>query len=167
MKYHSFLEAYLNMYEGYGDPKYSPDKLQKELPRGFSYGNERSGKGDHKTRVMQVQNKGKKMDTDVEIGGAHGGRDKYSPSWGDGHSKAKRVLDGIDKEVESIQKDDSDSKGNDTSKRMSKAIDIRGKKAVSDITGVGRKTSPQGKGNKAMRRYMSMEDAYNDVYGDN
>ena len=171
MRYHSFLEAYLQMYEGYGDAKYSPDRLQKELPRGFSYGNMRYGKGDHAKRTLQVKDRGEKMDTDIEIGGAHGGRDKYSPAWADGHRKAKKVLDGIDKEVSDIQKSDSNSRPkSDTSDRMKKSMDkeseIKGKKAISDITGVGRKTSRQGGGNKALRRMASMGEAYKEIYGD-
>lgn len=166
MKYYSFLEAYLEMYEGYGDAKYSPDKLQKELPRGYSYGDMRYGKGDHAKRTLQVKNRGKKLDTDIEIGGAHGGRDNYSPAWGDGHKKAKKTLDGIEKEVSDIQSSDSKPKS-DISKRISKSIDTRGKKALSDITGVGRKTNARGAGNKATRRMKSMGESYNEMYEDN
>lgn len=135
--------------ENYGDPKYDPDKLSKDLPKGYKYGNETQGKGDHKKRTLQADGK----DTDIEIGGASKGTSKsYSPSWGDGHRKAKKVLAGIDKEV----KDTQSKKTNDTAKRMGKAyakkIRTAGSKAVSDITGVGRKTNPQGQGNKAKRR---------------
>lgn len=140
--------------EGYGDAKYSPNKLGKELPKGYSYGDERQGKGDHKKRTLQVDDKGKKVDTDIEVGGAHGGREKYSPSWGDGHRKAKKTLDGIDKEVSEIK----GQKKSDTAKRMSRSYarltKTAGEKVLSDVTGRGRKTNPQGHGNKAARRAL-------------
>ena len=138
--------------ENYGDNKYDPKKLEKELPKGVKYGKETQGKGDHKHRTVEVDGK----ETDMKIGGAAKGKSStYSPSWKDGHNKVKKTLKGIDKEVKSIQ----NSKGGDskdTAKRMGKGYDRQlkttGDKIISDITGKGRKTSPQGKGNKAARR---------------
>ena len=89
------------MDEGYGDPKYNPDKLQKQLPKGYKYGHEEQGKGDHRRRSLMTPD-GK--DTDITIGGAYGGKKKYSPSWGDGHKKSMKILKGIDKEVDDIQR---------------------------------------------------------------
>lgn len=142
------MKKIMGIEENYGDDKYSPERLQKDLPKGYKYGNEETKKGDHKQRTLQVDGK----DTDIKIGGAATGKANYSPSWGDGHRKAKKVLAGIDKEV----KDTQNSKSNDVAKRMGKAyakkLKTTGDKAISDITGKGRKTNPQGHGNKARRR---------------
>ena len=91
----------------------------------------------------------------MKIGGAAKGKSStYSPSWKDGHNKVKKTLKGIDREVASIQKDKGSSSS--TAKRMSKTYDrqvkTQGDKIISDITGKGRKTNRQGKGNKAVRR---------------
>ncbi len=69
---------------------------------------------------MQVKSRGKTVDTDMKIGGAHGGRDKYSPSWKATHDKHKKTLSGIDREVKSIQKTREPEK-KDTAKELSKA----------------------------------------------
>jgi len=152
------FQEFMYLRENYGDAKYSPKKLQKELPKGYSYGKEQQGKGDHKSATIQVKNKGKNVDTDMKIGGAHGGRDKYSPSWKATHDKHKKTLSGIDKEVSSIQKK-KESGDSDTSKRMNKSYDRRvaakGRKALADIRsnrGIGAKTNERGAGNKARRR---------------
>lgn len=144
-------EVQIDLVENYGDEKYHPDKLSKDLPSGYKYGSERQGKGDHKTRSMQV----KGTDTDVNIGGASKGtKQSYSPSWKDGHNKAKKLLKNIDKTVGEIQKTKENKDGAGT--RMKKAYDkqaqTKGNKIISDITGEGRKTNPQGKGSKAARR---------------
>ena len=101
--------------ENYGDNTNDPKKLEKELPKGYKYGEPRQGKGDHKTAALEVDGK----ETDMHIGGASKGTSKsFSPSWKDGHNKVKKTLKGIDKEVSDIQK----SGGNkDTAKRMGKA----------------------------------------------
>ena len=138
--------------ENYGDDKYDPKKLEKELPKGYKYGKTRQGKGDHKTAALEVDGK----ETDMHIGGASKGTSKsFSPSWKDGHNKVKKTLKGIDKEVSDIQK----SGGNkDTAKRMGKAYARKAKtagdKIISDLTGRGRKTNVQGKGSKATRRAL-------------
>lgn len=140
--------------ENYGDSKYDPKKLEKELPKGVKYGKETQGKGDHKHRSVEVDG----VETDMKIGGAAKGKSStYSPSWKDGHNKVKKTLDGIDKTVKEIKKTKESS---DTAKRMAKAASKRartaGDKIVSDITGIGRKTNPQGKGSKANRRIDKM-----------
>lgn len=152
------FKDFMCLRENYGDAKYSPKKLQKELPSGYSYGKEQQGKGDHKHARMQVKSRGKTYDTDMKIGGAHGGREKYSPSWKATHDKHKKTLSGIDKEVKSIQKTREPEK-KDTAKRMAKAYDRRvaskGKKVLADIRtkrGIGAKTNERGAGNKARRR---------------
>ena len=143
-------QTFSDFFENYGDEKYSPKRLSKDLPKGYSYGDERQGKGDHKTVNLKADGK----DTDISIGGASGGKKKYSPSWGDGHRKVKKTLDRLDKTIDSIRK--SSGKTSDTAKRMEKAAKRRaqtqGNKIISDITGKGRKTNEQGKGNKAQRR---------------
>ena len=64
--------------ENYGDNKYDPKKLEKELPKGVKYGKEVQGKGDHKHRTVEVDGK----ETDMKIGGAAKGKSStYSPSW--------------------------------------------------------------------------------------
>ena len=138
--------------ENYGDSKYDPKKLEKELPKGVKYGKEVQGKGDHKSREVTVDGQA----TDMKIGGAAKGKSStYSPSWKDGHNKVKKTLSGIDKAVKEIRKDKGGAK-NDTAKRMGKTYDrnlrTQGDKIISDITGKGRKTNQQGKGNKAARR---------------
>ena len=137
--------------ENYGDNTYDPKKLEKDLPKGYKYGTPRQGKGDHKTAALEVDGK----ETDMTIGGAAKGRSgSFSPSWKDGHNKVKKTLSGIDKAVSEVQKSTKGS--NDTLKRMAKAHASRAKtaasKAISDMTGVGRKTNVQGKGNKALKR---------------
>ena len=143
-------QTFGDFFENYGDEKYSPKKLSKELPKGYKYGEERQGKGDHKTVNLEVDGKS----TDMSIGGASGGKKSYSPSWGDGHRKVKKTLDRLDKTIDSIRK--NSGKTSDTAKRMEKAAKKRaqtqGNKIISDITGKGRKTNEQGKGNKAQRR---------------
>ena len=152
------FKDFMYLCENYGDAKYSPKKLQKELPGGYSYGKEEQGKGDHKHARMQVKSRGKTVDTDMKIGGAHGGRDKYSPSWKATHDKHKKTLSGIDREVKSVQKE-REPQNKDTSRRMAKAYDRRvaskGKKVLADIRtkrGIGAKTNERGAGNKARRR---------------
>ena len=147
-----FLEEFdIEFAENYGDNTYDPKKLEKELPKGYKYGTPRQGKGDHKTAALEVDGK----ETDMKIGGAAKGKaGSFSPSWKAEHSKVKKTLKGIDKAVSDIQKS---SKGSgDTLKRMSKAYASKVKtdasKAISDMTGVGRKTNTQGKGNKALKR---------------
>jgi len=137
--------------ENYGDSKYDPAKLQKELPKGVKYGKETQGKGDHKHRTVEVDG----HETDMKIGGAAKGKSStYSPSWKDGHEKVKKTLSGIDKTVKEIQ--NTKEKGSDTANRMAKAHDrnvaAAGKKALGDITGKGHTKNVQGKGNKAARR---------------
>ena len=147
------FQEFMYLRENYGDAKYSPKKLQKDLPSGYSYGKEEQGKGDHKRSTMQVKSRGKTVDTDMKIGGAHGGRDKYSPSWKATHDKHKKTLSGIDKEVKSVQNEPKrEPKNKDTAKRMASSFNTRAGKALSDITGRGRKTNVQGAGNKARRR---------------
>ena len=144
------------MAENYGDDKYDPKKLEKELPKGVKYGKETQGKGDHKHRNVEVDG----VETDMRIGGAAKGKSSaYSPSWKDGHNKVKKTLDGIDKTVKEIQ-GEKKREVSDTAKRMAKAAAKRarthGDKIISDITGVGRKTNRQGKGSKAERRLDNM-----------
>ena len=140
--------------ENYGDNKYDPKKLEKELPKGVKYGKETQGKGDHKHREVTVDGQA----TDMKIGGAAKGKSgTYSPSWGDGHKKVKKTMDGIDKAVKEIQNSkETKAKQSDTAKRMEKAhnrnVAAAGKKALGDITGKGHTKSVQGKGNKAKRR---------------
>ena len=147
---HEGYESFLELVENYGDDKYHPDKLSKDLPKGYKYGGEKQGKGDNNTRVMQVDGK----DTDIKIGGAaKKSKSSYSPSWADGHRKTKKTLSGIDSVVKSIRGKQSGT--NDTAKRMEKAVNrattAKGKKVLGDLTG-GRKQNIQGKGNKAQRR---------------
>ena len=95
--------------ENYGDNKYDPKNLEKDLPKGVKYGAETQGKGDHKHRSVTVDGK----DTDMMIGGAAKGKSgTYSPSWKDGHNKVKKTLKGIDKTVKEIQ--NSKEKSSDT-----------------------------------------------------
>ena len=152
------FKDFVQICENYGDAKYSPKNLQKELPGGYSYGKEEQGKGDHKRATMQVKSRGKTTDTDMKIGGAHGGRGKYSPSWKATHDKHKKTLSGIDREVRSIQNEPKrEPKKKDTAKRMASSFNTRAKKALSDVTGVGRKTNVQGAGNKAKRRMEGLK----------
>lgn len=137
--------------ENYGDNTNDPKKLEKDLPKGYKYGTPRQGKGDHKTAALEVDG----TETDMTIGGAAKGKaGSFSPSWKAEHSKVKKTLKGIDKAVSEVQKSKSDS--NDTLKRMAKAHASRAKtaasKAISDMTGVGRKTNVQGSGSKALKR---------------
>ena len=137
--------------ENYGDNTYDPKKLEKDLPKGYKYGTPRQGKGDHKTAALEVDGK----ETDMKIGGAAKGKaGSFSPSWKAEHSKVKKTLEGINNLVSDIQNSSEDS--GDTLKRMSKAYASKVKtdasKAISDMTGVGRKTNTQGKGNKALKR---------------
>ena len=147
----TFTMEETEMVENYGDNKYDPKKLEKDLPKGVKYGKEVQGKGDHKHSTVHVDGK----ETDMKIGGASKGRSgTHSPSWADGHRKVKKTLDGIDKAVKEVQgKKGSES---DTAKRMAKGYDrtvaAAGKKALGDITGKGHKKNVQGKGNKAKRR---------------
>jgi hypothetical protein len=142
-----FEEVEQELEENYTDGKYDPKKMEKELPKGYSYGDKEHGKGDHTRHTLKVNG----TDTDIKIGGASSGKGKYSPSYGDGHRSAKKVIDGIDREVKSIQ-----GKKADTADRMKKAHDRNvasaGKKALGDITGKGHTASARGKGNKAARR---------------
>ena len=137
--------------ENYGDNTNDPKKLEKDLPKGYKYGTPRQGKGDHKTSALEVDG----TETDMKIGGAAKGKaGSFSPSWKAEHSKVKKTLKGIDKAVSEVQKSSKGS--NDTLKRMAKAHASRAKtaasKAISDMTGVGRKTNVQGSGNKALKR---------------
>ena len=145
----TFTMEETDLEENYGDSKYDPKRLEKELPKGVTYGKEEQGKGDHKSRSVKVDGN----DTDMRVGGASGGRSKYSPSWGDGHRKVKKTLDGIDKTVKEIRNTKEKS---DTAKRMAKAHDrsvaSAGKKVLGDVTGKGHTKNVQGKGNKAKRR---------------
>ncbi|QIN96776.1 hypothetical protein [Synechococcus phage S-N03] len=150
------MKKIMGIEENYGDNKYDPKKLEKELPKGVKYGKETQGKGDHKHRTVEVDGK----ETDMQIGGAAKGKSStYSPSWADGHRKVKKTLDGIDKTVKEIQ-GEKKRESSDTAKRMAKAAAKRarehGDKIISDITGVGRKTNRQGKGSKAARRMDNM-----------
>ena len=152
----TFTMEETEMVENYGDSKYDPKKLEKELPKGVKYGKEVQGKGDHKHRTVEVDGK----ETDMKIGGAAKGKSStYSPSWKDGHNKVKKTLDGIDKTVKEIQ-GEKKREVSDTAKRMAKAAAKRarehGDKIISDITGIGRKTNRHGKGSKAARRMDSM-----------
>lgn len=144
------MKKIMGIEENYGDAKYDPKRLEKELPKGVTYGAEEQGKGDHKSRSVKVDGN----DTDMRVGGASGGRSKYSPSWGDGHRKVKKTLDGIDKTVKEIRA--GKEKKADTAKRMAKAHDRQvasaGKKVLGDVTGKGHTKTVQGKGNKAKRR---------------
>ena len=147
----TFTMEEIEFSENYGDNTNDPKKLQKELPKGYKYGEPRQGKGDHKTAALEVDGK----ETDMHIGGAAKGKSgSFSPSWKAGHSKVKKTLKGIDSAVKEIQKSKADS--SDTLKRMAKGYASKVKtdasKAISDMTGVGRKTNVQGKGNKALKR---------------
>ena len=149
---------YAEICEGYGDAKYSPRKLERELPKGYSYGKEKTGKGDHKTAVLQVKSKsGKTYDTDQEIGGAHGGREKYSPSWADGHRKAKKTVEKVHQAIDDVQKSGKpDTKKRINKSEVAKSAVTKGKKALSDVTGRGRKTNVQGRGSRAARRVKEL-----------
>ena len=145
------MEKIEGIKENYGDNTNDPKKLEKELPKGYKYGTPRQGKGDHKTAALEVDG----TETDMKIGGAAKGKaGSFSPSWKGEHNKVKKTLKGIDKAVSEVQKSTKGS--NDTLKRMSKAYASKVKtdasKAISDMTGVGRKTNTQGKGNKALKR---------------
>ena len=144
-------EEWVEMVENYGDNTNDPKKLEKELPKGYKYGTPRQGKGDHKTAALEVDGK----ETDMHIGGAAKGKSgSFSPSWKAGHSKVKKTLKGIDNAVKEIR--NSKSKSSDTAQRMAKGYASKVKtdasKAISDLTGRGRKTNVQGKGNKALKR---------------
>jgi hypothetical protein len=137
--------------ENYGDNTNDPKKLEKELPKGYKYSAPRQGKGDHKTANLEVNG----TSTDINIGGAAKGKSgSYSPSWKAEHNKAKKTLRGIDNAVKEVQQ--SKAKTSDTAKRMAKGYASKVKtdatKAISDLTGRGRKTNVQGKGNKALKR---------------
>ena len=157
-QYREILDLYNGIYENYGDAKYDPKKLEKQLPKGYSYGRMRPGKGDDKRSTMQVKDGDKTYDTDLKVGGAHGGKSDFSPSWGDGHRKNMNILKGIDQKLKGIRNQARDRRTdkNNLQRRMAKSISVRGNKALSDITGVGRKTNVQGQGNKALRRIASM-----------
>lgn len=169
MEDHNILwDLYLSMYEGYGDAKYDPDKMaEKDLPKDYYYGKSQGGKGDHIYRPLMVKGKDGKPDTETTLGtgGAYGGRKKYSPSFSDTHKQNVKTLQGLDTVLADIKSQDSkDIKKPNTAKRMQSAVDIKGKKALSDITGVGRKTNERGKGNKATRRMASMGESYLEIY---
>ena len=145
------MEKIEGIKENYGDNSYDPKKLEKELPKGYKYSAPRQGKGDHKTANLEVNG----TSTDINIGGASKGKSgTFSPSWKAEHNKAKKTLRGIDREVSEIQK--SKEKSSDTAKRMAKGYASKVKtdasKAISDMTGRGRKTNVQGAGNKALKR---------------
>ena len=126
--------------EGAGhDDRNDPRRLQKELPKGYEYGPEHQGKGDHKRRLLHVDG----TETNMEIGGGTSGRGQYGNSWRKGHTNIKNRLKAIDKAIAHVQQskpeEEKKKKKSELQKRMDGAVRARGKKAFGDITGRGYK----------------------------
>lgn len=128
MNYEQFMEGANH------DNRNDPRRLEKELPKGYNYGPEQKGKGDHKRALLHVDG----TETNMEIGGGTSGRDRYSNSWRKGHTHIKNRLKEIDRAIGEVQ-NPKKKKETDLQKRMSGAIRSRGRKALGDITGRGYK----------------------------
>ena len=117
-------ESYLSIYEDYSE-KNDPKNLQKELPKGFSYGSAKRNKGDHTSRTMKVNG----MDTDMQIGGAEKGAKKFSSSFRKQHTRHKNTLSGIDREVSRIRSSKTPATQTATKSKTDRRLNTDGKVA--------------------------------------